>query len=140
MRLRLNLLALTILLLPIGHDALAQKGLAVGSFQSFKGMGLSFETLSPSGREFNTFTLYADLASVYLGENPYPGVKFNFSHNIRIAQFKPQTLDALRQRLLYRLGKGQRKRRLRPLRSAQRHLWSQSRLPVQNLFYSRHKP
>ena len=95
MRLRLNLLVLTILLLPIGHDALAQKGLAVGSFQSFKGMGLSFETLSPSGREFNTFTLYADLASVYLGYNPDPGVKFNFSHNIRIAQFKLQTLDDL---------------------------------------------
>ena len=95
MRLRLHLLALTILLLPVGHDALAQKGLGVGSFQSFKGVGLSFETLSPSGREFNTFTLYADLASVYLGDNPDPGVKFNFSHNIRIAQFNPQTLDDL---------------------------------------------
>lgn len=95
MRLRLNLLALIILLLPVGHDALAQKGLGVGSFQSFKGVGLSFETLSPSGREFNTFTLYADLAPVYLGDNPDPGVKFNFSHNIRIAQFNPQTLDDL---------------------------------------------
>lgn len=95
MRLRLKVLALTFLLLQTGTTALAQKGLAIGSFQSFKGAGLTMETLSPSGREFNTFTLYADLASVYLGSNSAPGVKFNYSHNIRIAQFSPQTLDDL---------------------------------------------
>ena len=95
MRLRLTVLALTLLLPSFCVNALAQKGLGIGSFQSFKGVGLSFETLSPSGREFNTFTLYADLAGMYLGYNEAPGVKFNYSHNIRIAQFSPQTLDDL---------------------------------------------
>lgn len=95
MRLRIKVLALTFLLLPLGQTVLAQKGLAIGSFQSFKGAGLTLETLSPSGREFNNFTLYADLASVYLGSTSTPGVKFNYSHNIRIAQFSPQTLNDL---------------------------------------------
>ena len=95
MKLRPTALALSFLLLLLCVPASAQKGLGVGSFQSFKGMGLSFETLSPSGREFNTFTLYADMAGVYMGYNDAPGVKFNYSHNIRLAQFEPQTLDDL---------------------------------------------
>lgn len=95
MKLRPKALALTFLLLPLCLPASAQKGLGVGSFQSFKGLGISLETLSPSGREFNTFTLYADMAGVYLGYNSDPGVKFNYSHNIRVAQFEPQTLDDL---------------------------------------------
>lgn len=95
MKLRLTVLSLIFLLQPLCFNALAQERLAVGSFQSFKGAGVCLETLSPSGREFNTFTLYADLASVYLGDNRDPGVKFNYSHNIRIAQFSPRTLDNL---------------------------------------------
>lgn len=95
MKFRFTVLALTFLLLPLCIPASAQKGLGVGSFQSFKGLGISLETLSPSGREFNTFTLYADMAGVYLGYNSDPGVKFNYSHNIRLAQFAPQTLDDL---------------------------------------------
>ena len=95
MRVRIIVLVLSLTLLFPCFNALAQKGFSAGSFQSFKGVGISFETLSPSGREFNTFTLYADLASVYLQSDTDPGLKFNYSHNIRIAQFSPRTLDDL---------------------------------------------
>ena len=53
------------------------------------------ETAAPQESDFNCFALYADLADMYLGNAGAPGIKFNFSHNIRIAEFSPQTVDEL---------------------------------------------
>ncbi|MCR5561065.1 MAG: hypothetical protein K6F58_04520 [Bacteroidales bacterium] len=94
MRIRLTVALLALILFAPARQALAQ-GYALGTFQSFKGVGLSAEVLSSSGREFSLFTLYADLAKVYTGANRLPGIKMGYSRNIRIADFEPKTLDDL---------------------------------------------
>lgn len=94
MTLRLKVLTLVLVLLPAGHSARAQ-GFALGTFHSFKGLGLSAEIPSSKPKEYNSFSLFADLARVYTGDSPSPGVKFNMSHNIRIVDFKPRTADRI---------------------------------------------
>ena len=94
MTLRLKVLTLVLVLLPAVHSARAQ-GFALGTFHSFKGLGLSAEIPSSKPKEYNSFSLFADLARVYTGDSPSPGVKFNMSHNIRIVDFKPRTADRI---------------------------------------------
>lgn len=94
MTIRSKVLILILTLLSAGNCAYAQR-LAIGSFQSFKGAGVSVENLSANGRDFYSFSLYSDLAGVYLGNKSEPGVKFNFSHNLRIVDFQPRSIDDL---------------------------------------------
>lgn len=61
--------------------------LSVGSFQSYKGLGVSIQSEGSDSQVFNTYTLYADMASVFAGSSKTPGVKFNFSHNFRLLNF-----------------------------------------------------
>lgn len=60
--------------------------LSVGSFQSYKGLGISIQSGNDT-LSFNTYTLYADMAAVFAGSSKKPGIKFNFSHNFRIRNF-----------------------------------------------------
>ena len=58
-----------------------------GTFHSYKGIGLTFQTGFEDPEEFNTFTLYAEMSGLYSGKEGRPGVKFNYSHNHRIVKF-----------------------------------------------------
>ena len=62
-----------------GLTGLSAQSIAAGSFHSFKGVGISAEIPSAGISEFNVFTLYADLADVYAGVQPSPGIKFNYA-------------------------------------------------------------
>lgn len=72
-----------------GLTGLSAQSIAAGSFHSFKGVGISAEIPSAGISEFNVFTLYADLADVYAGVQPSPGIKFNYSHNIGLVRINP---------------------------------------------------
>ena len=73
----------------------AAQNYALGTFHSFKGLGLAAEIPSLKPKDFNTLVIYADMAGMYLGNDTTPGVKINFSHNARIVDFEPKTLDGL---------------------------------------------
>lgn len=60
---------------------------SVGTWHSFKGLGLTMQTGTRNPREANTFTLYAELGDAYAGHLTAPGGKFVFSHNITLHDF-----------------------------------------------------
>mgnify|MGYP006988839342 CR=1 FL=1 len=70
-------------------QAVAAQTFSAGTFHSFKGIGVSFLNSVTDPREFNTYTLFADLSDTFSGKEGSAGVKFNFSHNIIIHEFAP---------------------------------------------------
>lgn len=62
---------------------------SAGTFHSYKGVGLSCQTGSPGSRDFNYFVISADMSKVFSGKSKVPGVKFNYSHNVRLYTFNP---------------------------------------------------
>jgi len=62
---------------------------SVGTYHSYKGIGMSCQTGSPGSRDFNYFVFYADMSKVFSGKSQVPGVKFNYSHNVRLHTFTP---------------------------------------------------
>ena len=61
---------------------------SAGFFHSYKGLGVSLQSGSPGSRDFNDYTLYADMAGVFSGNADAPGIKFCYSHNVRVHTFE----------------------------------------------------
>ena len=64
--------------------------MSAGTFHSYKGVGVIMLAATSDDREFNSFTLYADMSEVFAGRSSRPGAKFNFSRNIMILDIEPQ--------------------------------------------------
>lgn len=60
---------------------------SLGTWHSFKGVGLTMQTGTHNPREANTFTLYAELGDAFAGHLAAPGGKFVFSHDITVHDF-----------------------------------------------------
>lgn len=60
---------------------------SVGTWHSFKGLGLTMQSATRNPKETNTFTLYAELWDTYAGHLAAPGGKFVFSHDVTLHDF-----------------------------------------------------
>ena len=60
---------------------------SVGTWHSFKGLGLTMQTGAHNPKEANTFTLYAELGDAFAGHLVAPGCKFVFSRDITLHDF-----------------------------------------------------
>lgn len=80
-------LCLSLLLLYSGNAA--AQSIAAGTFQSYRGVGLSFQRGVHASKDFSTYTIMADMGAVFAGDSDIPGVKLSYSRNFHLISFTP---------------------------------------------------
>ena len=89
-RIILALATLTAALLS-GICAYAQESPVYGLYNSPKGFGFSIHAPEKSGT-FDTFCLHADSFGFFSGRASNPGIKFNYSHNFILKEFRDRDM------------------------------------------------